>query len=308
MKKDLVSVLDLTKEEVLDLFKLATELKNEVKQGKFRNVLNQMTLAMIFEKPSLRTRVTFETGFTQLGGHAIYLGTKDISLGSRESVPDIARNLERWVDIIMARTFAHKSVTDLAEYAKCPVVNALTDEEHPCQVLADFLTIFEHKKTVSGLNFTFVGAGNNMSHSLMLIAGLTGMNITVAHAPGYEPEKYYIEKAKELGAKSGAKVVVTTDPVAGVKDADIVYTDVWASMGEEAEKEARAKAFAKYQVNKELFAYAKPDALFMHCLPAHRGDEVTDDVIDSKNSVVFDEAENRMHVQKAIMLRLMKKA
>ncbi len=308
MKKDLVSVLDLTKEEVLDLFKLATELKNEVKQGKFRNVLNQMTLAMIFEKPSLRTRVTFETGFTQLGGHAIYLGPKDISLGSRESVPDIARNLERWVDIIMARTFAHKSVTDLAEYAKCPVVNALTDEEHPCQVLADFLTIYEHKKTVTGLDFTFVGAGNNMSHSLMLIAGLTGMNITVAHAPGYEPEKYYVEKAKELGAKSGAKVVVTTDPVAGVKDADIVYTDVWASMGEEAEKEARAKAFAKYQVNKELFAHAKPDALFMHCLPAHRGDEVTDDVIDSKNSVVFDEAENRMHVQKAIMLRLLKKA
>lgn len=308
MKKDLVSVLDLTKEEVMDLFKLAIELKEEVKQGKFRNVLNQRTLAMVFEKPSLRTRVTFETGFTQLGGHAIYLGPKDISLGARESVPDVARNLERWVDIIMARTFSHRAIEELSEYAKCPVINALSDAEHPCQVLADFLTVYEHKKTVSGLKFTFVGAGNNMSHSLLLIAGLMGMNITVAHAPGYEPEEYYVNKAKELAAKNGSEVVITTDPVAGVKDADVVYTDVWASMGEEAEKEERAKAFSKYQVNKELFSHAKPDALFLHCLPAHRGEEVTDDVIDSKNSVVFDEAENRMHIQKAIMLRLLKKA
>ena len=308
MKKDFISIQDVSKDEVLDLFNLAIEVKNEVKKGQYRNVLNQMTMAMVFEKPSLRTRVSFEAGFTQLGGHAIYLGPNDISLGKRESVPDIARNLDRMTDIIMARTFSHKSIKQLAEYSKVPVINALSDYEHPCQVMADYLTIFEHKGKTDSMKFAFMGAGNNMSHSLMLMAGLMGMNMTVGCAEGYEPAESYLTISRELGEKSGAKIDITNDPIEAVKDADIVYTDVWASMGEEAEKEKREKAFMKYQVNKELFTHAKDDALFMHCLPAHRGDEVTDDVIDSKNSVVFDEAENRLHAQKAVILRLMKKA
>lgn len=305
MKKDLVSILDLTKEEILEIFKLAKKVKKEVKAKKYRNCFNQMTLAMIFEKPSLRTRVSFETGFTQLGGHAIYLGPKDISLGSRESVPDIARNLDRMVDIIMARTFSHKSVEDLAKYASIPVINGLSDKEHPCQVLADYLTIEEHKGKTSNLKFTFVGAGNNMSHSLMLITSMLGSDFYMACAKGYEPDDEYVQKSKEMADKNGSKVVITNDPFEAVKDADVVYTDVWASMGEESEKEIRAKAFKDYQVNMKLFKNAKPDAIFMHCLPAHRGEEVTDDVIDSKNSVVFDEAENRLHAQKAVMLKLL---
>ncbi|MGE3062284.1 MAG: ornithine carbamoyltransferase [bacterium] len=305
MKKDLVSILDLSQKEVLDLFKIAKKVKKEVKKGKYRDCFNQMTLAMIFEKPSLRTRVSFETGFTQLGGHAIYLGPKDISLGSRESVPDIARNLDRMVNIIMARTFSHKSIVDLAKYSKVPVINALSDAEHPCQVLADFLTIDEHIGRTSKLKFAFLGAGNNMSHSLMLISSLMGADFYIGVAKGYEPDEYYVQKSRELARKSGAKIVITNDPFEAAKNADVIYTDVWASMGEETEKEARAKAFKPYQVNMKLFKTAKKDSLFMHCLPAHRGEEVTDDVIDSKNSVVFDEAENRLHAQKAVMLRLL---
>jgi len=308
VKKDFVSIQDVTQEEVLELFDIAVKIKKEVKAGKFRDDLNQKTMAMIFEKPSLRTRVSFEAGFTQLGGHAIYLGPKDISLGKRESVPDIARNLDRMTDIIMARTFSHKSIEQLSEYSSVPVINALSDYEHPCQVMADYLTIMEHKGKVEGLKFAFLGAGNNMSHSLMLMAGLMGTNMTVGCAEGYEPLEHYTERSREMAEKSGAEIVITNDPVEAVKDADIVYTDVWASMGEEDEKEARAKAFSRYQVNSELFSHAKNDAIFMHCLPAHRGEEVTDDVIDSKNSVVFDEAENRLHAQKAVIMRLMGKA
>ncbi|MFO8062073.1 MAG: ornithine carbamoyltransferase, partial [bacterium] len=211
-------------------------------------------------------------------------------------------------DIIMARTFSHKSIEQLSEYSSVPVINALSDYEHPCQVMADYLTIMEHKGKVEGLKFAFLGAGNNMSHSLMLMAGLMGTNMTVGCAEGYEPLEHYTVRSREMAGKSGAEIVITNDPVEAVKDADVVYTDVWASMGEEDEKEARAKAFSKYQVNGELFSYAKDDAIFMHCLPAHRGEEVTDDVIDSKNSVVFDEAENRLHAQKAVIMRLMGKA
>ncbi|HAV91948.1 TPA: ornithine carbamoyltransferase [candidate division WOR-3 bacterium] len=305
MKKDLVSILDLSQKEITELFAIAKKVKKEVKKGKYRGCFNQQTLAMIFEKPSLRTRVSFETGFTQLGGHAIYLGPKDISLGARESVPDIARNLDRMVNIIMARTFSHKSIVDLAKYSKVPVINALSDAEHPCQVLADFLTIDEHKGKTKKLKFAFLGAGNNMSHSLMLISSLMGTDFYIGVAKGYEPQDYYVQKSRELGKKSGSKIVITNDPNEAAKNADVIYTDVWASMGEEAEKEARAKAFKEYQVNMKLFKQAKKDALFMHCLPAHRGEEVTDDVIDSKNSVVFDEAENRLHAQKAVMLRLL---
>lgn len=308
MKKDFLSIQDVSREEVMDLFELAINVKNNVKKGIYRDDLHQKTMAMIFEKPSLRTRVSFEAGMTQLGGHAIYLGPKDISLGSRESVPDIARNLDRMTDIIMARTFSHKSIEQLSEYSKVPVINALSDYEHPCQVMADYLTIYEHKGRTDKMKFAFLGAGNNMSHSLMLMAGLMGMDMAVGCAPGYEPLDDYTERSNEMAKKSGASIIITNDPVEAIKDADVVYTDVWASMGEEAEKEARAKAFAPYQVNSELFGHAKDDALFMHCLPAHRGEEVTDDVIDSKNSVVFDEAENRLHAQKAIILRLMKKA
>ncbi len=308
MKKDFLSIEDVTREEVLDLFDLAVRVKKEVKEGIFRNDLEQRTMAMVFEKPSLRTRVSFETGMTQLGGHAIYLGPNDISLGKRESVPDIARNLDRMTDIIMARTFSHKSIEALSAYSRVPVINALSDYEHPCQVMADYLTIYEHKGRIDKMKFAFLGAGNNMSHSLMLMAGLMGMNMTVGCAPGYEPLDTYNKRSREMADKSGALIEVTNDPIEAIKDADIVYTDVWASMGEESEREARAKAFGPYQVNAELFKHAKNDALFMHCLPAHRGDEVTDDVIDSKNSVVFDEAENRLHAQKAVILRLMKKA
>jgi ornithine carbamoyltransferase len=209
------------------------------------------------------------------------------------------------VDIIMARVFAHKSVEDLAKYAKIPVINGLSDKEHPCQVLADYLTIEEHKGKTNGIKFTFVGAGNNMSHSLMLISSMLGADFYMACAKGYEPDEEYVEKSKEMAKKNNSKVIITYDPFEAVKDADVVYTDVWASMGEEAEKEERAKAFKDYQVNMKLFKNAKSDAIFMHCLPAHRGEEVTDDVIDSPNSVVFDEAENRLHAQKAVMLKLL---
>lgn len=263
---------------------------------------------MIFEKPSLRTRVTFEVGMTQLGGHAIYLAPSDIQLGKRESVPDVAQNLSRWVDLIMARTFGHQTVVDLAKYAAIPVINALSDLEHPCQILADFLTILEHKKKLRGVNFAYVGDGNNVCNSLLLAGGLVGMNISVGTPKGYEPPKAIIDKAREYARSSGAVIGVFNSAVEAVKNAEVVYTDVWASMGQEAEAKARKEIFKVFQVNTNLLKNATAGCLVMHCLPAHRGDEITGEVIDGPASIVLDEAENRLHIQKAIMVWLVKQS
>lgn len=301
--KDLISIADLSVENVQGIFDLALKLKANPED--YGDSLTGLTMAMIFEKPSLRTRVSFEAGMTQLGGHAIYLGPSDISLGKRESVPDIARTLDRMVDIIMARTFSHQSILTLAEYAEAPVINALSDLLHPCQALADYLTIMEKKEQLQGLKLAFIGDGNNVAHSLMNCGAKTGVSVTVVCPKGYEPNADIVKAAGEAGKALGAKMAVTNDISEGVKGADVIYTDVWASMGQEKEAEERKKIFAPYQVNAALMAKANPDAIFLHCLPAHRGEEVTDEVIESEQSVVFDEAENRLHAQKAAILRLM---
>ncbi len=301
--KDLISIHDLTVDQVAAI--LDTAIKVKANPEDFEEFLRGCTMAMIFEKPSLRTRVSFETGMTQLGGHAIYLGPNDISLGKRESVPDIARTLDRMVDVIMARTFSHQSVLTLAEYAEAPVINGLSDYSHPCQVLADFQTITEKKGELKGLTLAYVGDGNNMAHSLMFIGAKTGVSVRIVCPKGYEPRTDVLSLASEDAKETGATISVTSDLNEGVSGVDVVYTDVWASMGMEAEAEARKAVFRPYQVNAALMAKAKEDAIFMHCLPAHRDDEVTDEVIESWQSVVFDEAENRLHAQKAVILRLM---
>ncbi len=304
MKKDFVSVADLTKQEMDEIFKLALAIKRKTKQGRSPKLLADRTLAMIFEKPSLRTRVTFETGMTQLGGHAIYLAPGDIQLGKRESVPDVARNLCRWVDLIMARTFAHKTVTDLAENSTVPVINALSDLEHPCQIMADFLTILEHKKKFKGLKLSYIGDGNNVCHSLLLASAICGMDMSVGCPQGYEPDKGIWAKALEIAARTKADLQIVRDPREAARNADVIYTDVWASMGQEAEKELRARVFAPYQVNQALVDVAKRDSIVLHCLPAHREEEITSQVLDGPHSRVLDQAENRLHVQKAIMVAL----
>jgi ornithine carbamoyltransferase len=259
---------------------------------------------MYFEKPSLRTRVTFEAGMTQLGGHAIYYTAADGKIGVRESVEDVARNLERWVDGAMCRTFRHELVRDLARLSRIPVINGLTDHLHPCQALADYLTLLEVKGDLPGRHLAYVGDGNNVAHSLMEGGAKLGVHVTVIHPPGFAPDPALVEACRVAARETGARITVTTEREA-VRGADAVYTDVWASMGQEAEAEARKRAFAPYQVNAALMAEAGPDAIFMHCLPAHRGDEVTDEVADAPQSVIFQEAENRLHAQKAVMLLLM---
>jgi len=298
MKRDLVRIADLSGAEIETVLALAARLKRETRAREAHPLLAGRTLAMIFEKPSLRTRVTFEVGMVQLGGAAIHLAPGDIRLGERESAGDIAKNLERWVDVIMARTFAHKSVVDLAAGARVPVINGLSDLHHPCQVLSDCFTLLEHRGRLDGLRVVFVGDGNNMVHSWMDAAARLGFDFVLACPPGYEADP-------AITAEAGAHVSVTHDAAAAVRGADVVYTDVWTSMGQEAEAEARRRAFRPYQVNERLVAGAKPDALVMHCLPAHRGEEITDAVIDAPRSVVFDQAENRLHVQKAIMVWLL---
>jgi ornithine carbamoyltransferase len=253
---------------------------------------------MLFEKPSLRTRVTFEAGMTQLGGHAIYLEGK---LGVRETVPDVARNLERWVDGIMARTFSHQTVLDLAEYAAIPVINGLSDYEHPCQALADFQTIIERRGTVEGQKIAFVGDGNNVCNSLMLLAAKLGAHFSIGCPPGYEPASGVVAESAIDAKVSGSKIVVTNDVYEAVDGADVIYTDVWSSMGQEDEKAEREVAFAGFQVNSALVAKAKKDVIVLHCLPAHRGEEISADVLDGPHSFVFDQAENRLHAQKAVM-------
>jgi ornithine carbamoyltransferase len=303
MTKDFLSIHDLSLFEYSKLMDLTQEIKKNPK--KYKTKLQSKILAMIFEKPSLRTRMTFEAGMLQLGGEAIYLSPTDIQIGKRESLHDIGKNMERWVDGIMIRTFAHKNVIDLAAATSIPVINALTDLSHPCQGMADFFTLREKKPGLEKL--TYVGDGNNVCHSLMFAAARAGIALAVAVPQGYEPNPDIIRLAQEDGRETGYAFELMHDPYAAVRGADAVYTDVWASMGQETEKEKRAKIFAPFQVNKALMAEAKPGALFMHCLPAHRGDEVTDEVIDSAQSIVFDQAENRLHAQKAIMLSLMGK-
>jgi ornithine carbamoyltransferase len=304
MKKDFLTIADWPSDELFALIDLSKEIKKHPEN--FRRSLEGKSIATIFEKQSLRTHVTFDVGIYQLGAHAIYLTQGDISLGKRESIYDTGKNLERWVDGVVVRTYAHKTCTDLAEAMKIPVINALTDFEHPCQALGDFLTIHEKKWSFSGKKFVFIGDGNNVCHSLMIFAAKVGMNFVANTPKGYEPDKNVVKLSAAVAKKMGSTIEVINDPKEAVKNADVIYTDVWTSMGQEAEKEKRLEIFKSYQVNKKLMALAKPDAIFMHCLPAHRGEEVTDEVIDSKNSVVFDEAENRLHTQKAVMLTLFK--
>jgi len=299
---DLISLHELTVNEVREILDLAVDVKAHPQ--KYRSALKDKTLAMLFEKPSLRTRVTFETGMTQLGGHAIYLA-QDVGLGKRESVKDIAQNLARWVDGIMARTFAHKTVLDLAEGATVPVINGLSDYAHPCQALADYLTVREKFGKLKGRKIAYLGDGNNVAHSLMFGAAKLGMEIRVATPAGFEPKADVVALASEDAKQTGATIEVMRDPKAAVAGVDAVYTDVWASMGQESEAGERAKIFPPYQVNAALMAKAAPHAIFLHCLPAHRNDEVTDEVLDGPQSVVLDEAENRLHAQKAVMILLM---
>ncbi len=303
--KDFISLHDLTKEEIESLLKLSIKLKDETKKGIQHHILKGKTLGMIFTKSSTRTRVSFEVGMTQLGGYPLFLSSNDIQLGRGETIYDTAKVLERYLDGIMIRTFSHQDVLDLAEHADIPVINALTDLLHPCQVLADLETIYEHKGTLEGLKFAYVGDGNNMANSIMYGCGKMGLDCAIASPVGYTPNEEVTELAKEDFKKSGAKLLITNDPKEAVKDADIIYTDTWVSMGQEKEKAERIRLFGDYQVNSELAKYAKDDYLFMHCLPAYRGFEVSEDIIDGKNSIIFDEAENRLHAQKAVMALLM---
>jgi len=295
--KDLLSVSDLSSEDISSLISDAVDMK----AGGWLSVLSGKTLALMFEKPSLRTRVSFEVAMRQLGGEAIYLSPAEVGLGERESVSDVARVLSRYVDAIAARTFSHQTLEVLASYASVPVINALSDWEHPCQALADLFTIYEKKGELNGLTLAFVGDGNNVAHSLMLAASLTGMNFRIASPPGYRVQERILHLAQGYALDSGAEIFGTEEPRLAVSGADVVYTDVWTSMGQEAEADRRRQAFASYQVNSELLALAKEDAILMHPLPAHRGEEVAEGILDSPPSVVFDQAENRLHLQKALL-------
>jgi ornithine carbamoyltransferase len=300
--RDLIADGDLTRRDLELIFQVTERVKSS--PGSFARALEGKQLAMIFEKPSLRTRVTFEVGMTSMGGFAVYLDHAKPRLGERESIKDVARNLERWVHGIVARTFSHTAVQDLAEHASIPVINALTDAFHPCQALADLFTLGERVGRLKGLKLAFVGDGNNVCHSLMVSAAKFGVSVSVATPPGFEPKSEIVDEAKAIGRKTGAKINLFHDPVEAVAGAHAVYTDVWASMGQEYAAHLRAQVFAPYRVTEELME-AAGDALFMHCLPAHRGQEVTDAVIDSPRSIVYDQAENRLHVQKALLLLLM---
>ncbi len=302
--KDFIEIHDYTAAEVMQIFELARDIK--AKPKKYRDALEGQTLAMIFEKSSTRTRVSFEVGMFQLGGHALFLSSRDIQLGRGEPIYDTAKVLSRYVDGIMARTFAHKTVTDLAEYASVPVINGLTDLSHPCQVMTDYFTAWEKFGSLKGRKIAYVGDGNNMAHSLLYGAPKVGMHIAVATPKGYAPDVTVVAAALEDAKSAGTKMLITTSMEDAVKDADVVETDVWASMGQEDEAEKRRRDFAGWMIDDRLMSMAKKDAIFMHCLPAHRGEEVSAGVIDSPRSVIYDEAENRLHVQKAIMVTLMK--
>lgn len=303
--KDLISLHDLTSDEVKDLLKLGIKLKGELKNGIPHPILKGKTLGMIFTKSSTRTRVSFEVGMTQLGGYPLFLSSNDIQLGRGETIHDTAKVLERYLDGIMIRTYAHSDVLELAEEASIPVINALTDLLHPCQVLADLMTAYEHKGKLEGLKLAYIGDGNNMAHSLMYGCAKVGIDCAIATPKDYQCDAEVVQNAKDDFKKGGSTLMLTEDPQEAIKNADVVYTDTWVSMGQEAEKAVRQKAFEGYCVDKELFSHAADDAVFMHCLPAYRGFEVTEDVIDGPQSVIFDEAENRLHAQKAVMATLM---
>jgi len=303
--KDLLSVHDLSKDEVYEIFSLAKELKVKQKQGIEHHLLKGKTLGMIFQKSSTRTRVSFEVGMWQLGGMALFLSANDLQIGRGEPIKDTARVLARYLDGIMIRTFSHAGMEELAHYADIPIINGLTDLLHPCQALTDIFTTLEIKGDLPGRKMTYIGDGNNMANALMHTCAKVGMDITIACPEGYRPDPKIVAEAEADAAKNGCKVSVVNDPRVAVQGADVLYTDVWASMGMEAEQAQREKDFAGYQIDSALLKLAKPDAVVMHCLPAHRGEEITDEVIEGPQSVVIDEAENRLHVQKAIMTLLM---
>ncbi len=304
--KSLLSINDLSLEEIYEIFDVSKSLKEKLYTGESHRYLEGRTLGMIFTKPSTRTRISFETGIYQLGGLGMYFGPNDLQLGKSESIEDTARVLSRYLSAIMIRTFAHSDVENLAKFGSIPVINGLTDLLHPCQVLADLFTILEKRRKLQGLKLAYVGDGNNMAHSLLHGCSKVGMDIAIASPSGYMPNEQIVNNALRNAAYMGSKVEILEDPVEAVKNADVIYTDVWASMGQESEAAERRKHFLKYQVNPELVKNAKDDYLFLHCLPAHRGDEVVNEVADSANSVIFDEAENRLHVQKAVMALLIR--
>lgn len=300
--RNLLSMKDLTGEEILAILDRAADIKAHRAKWEKAAPMAGKTLGMLFQKPSLRTRVSFETGMTRLGGHAIYLSPVDFQLGKRESVEDVAIVLSRYVDVIMARVFGHDIVVELGKHATCPVINGLSDFEHPCQILADLLTIQERKGGLKGLNATYVGDGNNVAHSLMFGAARVGMNMTVATPPGFEPKSQVLVEAQVIGRQTGATIRVLNDPLAAAQDADVLYTDVWASMGQEAEAEARKAKFRDFQVNARLMSQAKGDAIILHCLPAHYGEEIDYATSRTPNSAIFDQAENRMHAQNGLLV------
>lgn len=304
MKKDFLSILDLSREEIFEIFELTKELKEKTKRREEHHILEGYSLAMIFAKPSARTRISFETGIFQLGGHGLYLSPQDIGIGTREAVKDVARVVSRYNDMIMARLFAHSDIEELAEYSSVPVINGLTDYNHPCQIMADAFTILEHKGTLEKLKIVYVGDGNNVANSWLNFASKVSLHMVVCSPSDYLPDTWTTENARNF---KSSQIEILSDPAEALGEADVIYADVWASMGQEAEAESRKSTFAPYQINKQLVSYAKSDALIMHCLPAHRGEEITDEVLESPNSIVFDEAENRMHVQKAIMVKLARK-
>ncbi|MBP2641675.1 MAG: argF [Firmicutes bacterium] len=305
--RDLLSIHDLSTQELNDIMALSKKLKQQLKQGQEHHLLKGKTLGMIFEKSSTRTRVSFEVGMWQLGGQALFLSSRDLQIGRGEPVKDTARVLSRFLDGIMIRTYSHAEVEELAEYASIPVVNGLTDLMHPCQALTDIFTAMEHKGDLKGRKMAFIGDGNNMVHSLMHACAKVGMDIAVASPMGYLPDPLMVAEAQADAQMTGSKITIVQDPFAAAKDADVLYTDVWSSMGQEAEQIIRQKAFAGFQINSAIMDVARPDAIVLHCLPAHRGEEITEEVFEGPQSAVFDQAENRLHVQKAIIALLLAK-
>ncbi|MGZ0043283.1 ornithine carbamoyltransferase [Paenibacillus ottowii] len=303
--RDFLELDDYSPEEIQYLIELAIEIKRKHKNGEVYQPLKGKTLGLIFEKSSTRTRVSFEVGMYQLGGHALFLSKNDIQLGRGEPISDMAQVMSRYLDGIMIRTFGHDNVVELARYASVPVINGLSDLAHPCQVLADYQTLYEQKGKLKGLKLAYIGDGNNMAHSLLIGGAKLGVHVSIASPAGYEPDPSVVAASREIAKQTGSEIVITQSPQEAVKDADAIYTDVWASMGFEEEQKERELAFADFQVNEELVKLAKPDYLFLHCLPAHRGEEVSAGVIDGPHSVIFDEAENRLHAQKALLVALM---
>ncbi|MGG4500817.1 ornithine carbamoyltransferase [Paenibacillus polymyxa] len=303
--RDFLELDDYSPEEIQYLIDLAIEIKRKHKNGEAYQPLKGKTLGLIFEKSSTRTRVSFEVGMYQLGGHALFLSKNDIQLGRGEPISDMAQVMSRYLDGIMIRTFGHDNVVELARYASVPVINGLSDLAHPCQVLADYQTLYEQKGKLKGLKLAYIGDGNNMAHSLLIGGAKLGVHVSIASPAGYEPDPSVVAVSREIAKQTGSEIVITQGPQEAVQDADAIYTDVWASMGFEEEQKERELAFADFQVNEELVKLAKPDYLFLHCLPAHRGEEVSAGVIDGPHSVIFDEAENRLHAQKALLVALM---